>query len=148
MWMIYCEQANAGANYNTVLNNIASVNDAIIKHFNSGLHNIFYRNYCGGNGGNGYSSSVIAEHLAQEWRALTLTKDATSGLTTATENFKNRPFGWVYFNFVASNTTVQENIKDIIRHNATYKLNRNRNQNPAKAPNGDTKGVTNGGNLF
>lgn len=148
MWMIYGEQANAGTNYNVVFNNIKNVNNAIVKHFNSRLHNIFYRNYCGGNGGNGYNTSTIATNFATEWRTQTLTKDATSGLPTATADFKERPFGWVYFNFVASNTTVQENIKDIIRHNATYNLNRDRKQTPVKAPNGDTKGVTNGGKLF
>lgn len=172
MWMIYGEQANAGANYNATFNNIGNVNKAITSTFNKDLHNIFYRVWCGGVGnraynvtGTGiigtrppftatdsntpgtYNASTIATNFATEWRNQTLTKDA-NGLPTATADFKEKPFGWVYFNFVASNSTVQENIKDIIRHNATYKLNRNRNQTPANAPNGDTKGVTNGGKLF
>mgnify|MGYP001637963948 CR=1 FL=1 len=154
MWMIYSEQANAGDNYSTVLGNIQKVNNAIVNNFKSENHNIFFRNWCGGIGNKtgtilvrGYDASTIATNFATEWRAQTLTKDA-NGLPTATADFKEKPFGWVYFNFVASNSTVQENIKDIIRHNATYKLNRNRTQTPAKAPNGDTKGVTNGGKLF
>lgn len=131
MWYMYSEQANPPIWNSDFTNNIKNVVNSINDTYKQDIHNKFYMTYCGGTGGSN----------------ITTTGNDTWSLAIAT--LSQKPYGWVLFNDVNAATT-QANIKTVISNNndINFRLNRDRTKTNTKAPNGDVKGVSNGGNLF
>lgn len=134
MWYMYAEQANAGRNYNTALGNIGRVIDAINDTYDQKTHNKFYMTYVGGCGATGLGNTNVS--------------GVTSGFNSEWSNkistLKGKPYGWVLFNYVASDEVSRANIEKVISNNndVNFKLARDKSAPiNTKAPSGDTQGV-------
>lgn len=148
MWYIYIEQANAGAYYNTAIDNINKVVDIIPTKYQHDTHNTFFMTYAGGtgnkseNGNSGYSVETIAQDFAGRW-----IERINAG------DFSQTPYGWVLFNDVKMNPNTDESkddkviqaIQKIIEHNNTYILKRNTVHSTS---NGNVQSIEKGGALF
>lgn len=175
LWYIFTEQANPGRVttgingvnlYTPAFNNIGNTINAIVDTYTGTQYNKFYMTYVGGAGSNASASSYSTEQVKNNFNYEWYTK-VNAAITTADEQKKNFPLGWVLFNDITdnyntgTNVTIGEKtrplttldcITKVIEHNTKegFMLARDKTKpiTPAAAPRGDVKGVSNGGYLF
>lgn len=129
MWYMYSEQANPSS---TVLNtNIKNVVKSINDTYSQTAHNKFYMTYCGGTG-----DSSVTTNGRNYW-------------TSAIASVSNKPYGWVLFNEVGTETSTNSVIQKVISNNNDnlFKLARKKTS-AQSSPNGDAQPVRPGGSLF
>lgn len=124
-----------------VQNNATAVLAAYAKNYNSSEHKNFAMTYLGGAGAKtstGYYKYLPAK-VAETLNALWLKN---------TNKPAQKPWGWVMFNCVGTETTTDQGIQAVIEHNADPNFTLARRPAPQATPSGDVSGTENGESLW
>ena len=155
MWYIYAAQA-APSSASSSQGMVTQAVNAIKNYYKIGAtkHNKFYMTYLGGASGSA-TADAVTNSLVPHW------KDAIGYNDDGTNSFGARPFGWVLFNNIPSESTpesnftaaglVKQSIRTVISKNndIDFRLARKNVETPVQAaPAGDVSGTHAGGPIF